>query len=84
MSAELKLDVDSIANMVPAQKAIKRAFDRFRLVIVPNNLSEFTVRRNPSCSCVPGGFAIFTIHTSQTTGFVVYRCIFWTLHWVLR
>ncbi|KAL3137348.1 hypothetical protein ABBQ32_006880 [Trebouxia sp. C0010 RCD-2024] len=40
-AAELKLDVDTAANMFSAQKKIQSAFDRFRLIIVPNNLSDF-------------------------------------------
>ncbi|KAL0026982.1 hypothetical protein WJX79_005762 [Trebouxia sp. C0005] len=42
-AANLHLDVDSAANMFSAQKKIKRAFDRFRLIIVPESLTAFKV-----------------------------------------
>ena len=35
--------------MFSAQKAIESAFDKFRLIIVPKNLSEFTVSHNTTC-----------------------------------
>ncbi|KAA6429218.1 MAG: hypothetical protein FRX49_00614 [Trebouxia sp. A1-2] len=40
-AALLKLDVDTAANLFSAQKKIKGAFDKFRLIIVPNNLSDY-------------------------------------------
>ncbi|DBA85217.1 TPA: hypothetical protein ACH3X2_005922 [Trebouxia sp. C0005] len=41
VQALLKLDVDTAANLFSAQKKIKGAFDKFRLIIVPNNLSDY-------------------------------------------
>ena len=43
VQALLKLDVDTAANLFSAQKKIKGAFDKFRLIIVPNNLSDYIV-----------------------------------------
>ena len=43
VQAQLKLDVDTAANLFSAQKKIESAFDKFRLFIVPNNLSDYTV-----------------------------------------
>ena len=43
VQAQLKLDVDTAANLFSAQKKIESAFDKFRLIIVPNNLSDYTV-----------------------------------------
>ena len=43
MQAQLKLDVDTAANLFSAQKKIESAFDKFRLIIVPNSLSDYTV-----------------------------------------
>ncbi len=43
VQALLKLGVDTAANLFTAQKKIGSAFDKFRLIIVPNNLSEYTV-----------------------------------------
>lgn len=42
-AAQLKLDVDTAANLFSAQKKIQSAFDKFRLIIVPNNLSDYTL-----------------------------------------
>ncbi|DBA95588.1 TPA: hypothetical protein ACH3X3_013437 [Trebouxia sp. C0006] len=43
IAALLKLGVDTAANLFSAQKKIESAFDKFRLIIVPNNLSDYTV-----------------------------------------
>lgn len=43
VQALLKLGVDTAANLFSAQKKIQSAFDKFRLIIVPNNLSDYTV-----------------------------------------
>ena len=43
MQALLKLGVDTAANLFSAQKKIESAFDNFKLIIVPNNLSDYTV-----------------------------------------
>ena len=43
MQALLKLNVDTAANLLSAQKKIQRAFDKFRLVIVPNSTSDYIV-----------------------------------------
>ncbi|DBA86962.1 TPA: hypothetical protein ACH3X2_000353 [Trebouxia sp. C0005] len=41
--ALLKLSVDTAANLFSAQKKIASAFYRFRLIIVPNSLSDYIV-----------------------------------------
>ncbi|KAL0030744.1 hypothetical protein WJX77_004484 [Trebouxia sp. C0004] len=41
--AELKLDVNTAAKMFSAHKKIESAFDKFRLIIVPNFLVGFHV-----------------------------------------
>jgi len=43
VQAQLKLDVDTAANLFSAQKKIENAFDKFRLIIVPTNLSDYIV-----------------------------------------
>ena len=43
VQALLKLGVDTAANLFSAQKKIESAFDKFRLIIVPSNLSDYTV-----------------------------------------
>ncbi|KAL0049190.1 hypothetical protein WJX82_008489 [Trebouxia sp. C0006] len=43
IAALLKLGVDTAANLFSAQKKIESAFDKFRLIIVPNNLSDYTL-----------------------------------------
>ena len=43
VQALLKLGVDTAANLFSAQKKIETAFDKFRLIIVPNNLSDYIV-----------------------------------------
>ena len=43
VQALLKLGVDTAANLFSAQKKIESAFDNFRLIIVPSNLSDYTV-----------------------------------------
>ena len=43
MQALLKLDIDTAANLFSAQEKIESAFDKFRLIIVPNNFSNYIV-----------------------------------------
>lgn len=43
VQALLKLGVDTAANLLSAQKKLESAFDKFRFIIVPNNLSDYTV-----------------------------------------
>ncbi|KAA6425416.1 MAG: hypothetical protein FRX49_04909 [Trebouxia sp. A1-2] len=50
-AALLKLGVDTAANLFSAQKKIESAFDRFRLIIVPNSLSDYILHiLDPSLS----------------------------------
>ena len=44
----MHLDVDSAVNMFSAQKKIERAFDRYRLIIVPESLTDFKVSPEPT------------------------------------
>ncbi|KAA6421018.1 MAG: hypothetical protein FRX49_09157 [Trebouxia sp. A1-2] len=49
--ALLKLSVDTAANLFSAQKKIASAFYRFRLIIVPNSLSDYILHiLDPSLS----------------------------------
>ena len=43
VQALLKLGVDTAANLFSAQKKIESAFDKFRLIIVPSNFSDYIV-----------------------------------------
>lgn len=40
---DLHLDAGSAANMFSAQKEIESAFDRFKLIVVPESLTDFKV-----------------------------------------
>ena len=43
VQALLKLGVDTAANLFSAQNKIDSAFDKFRLITVPNSLSDYIV-----------------------------------------
>ena len=61
MLAKLHLDVYSAVNMFSAQNKIESAFDRYRLIIVPESLTDLKV-----LSQQDGGFEYFLLHLQAT------------------
>ena len=67
----MHLDVDSAANLFSAQKKIESAFDRFRLIIVPESLTEFRVSCEQQHGCFGNEVALIVANKNnlQLQGF---------------